>query len=322
MGKPVIDLTGQTFGLWTVLERDYQNAKNGKAYWKCRCECGTERSVVGSDLRNHKSTGCGCNRVAHNFVDLTGQTFNYLTVKERLENRYNGKAYWKCECICGNIVEVSTEDLKNNHTISCGCKKIERFTEVGKNSFKDLTGMRFGLLTVLSKTEKRTGTSVVWLCQCDCGKQCEIAGGDLNRSLGTKSCGCLGMSKGELLISQILNELNIEYEQEKTFNDCKSPFTGYLLRYDFYLPQYNLLIEYDGEQHFQEVNYFKDSLEEVQIKDNYKNNYAKENNYYILRIPYNDYEILTKEYLIEKIQEVTNNYVCTRIRPKYQVDRI
>jgi len=52
--KTWIDLTGQTFGRWTVLEF------KGQAKWLCRCSCGTEKVVGGSSLRRGNSTSCGC----------------------------------------------------------------------------------------------------------------------------------------------------------------------------------------------------------------------------------------------------------------------
>lgn len=44
--------------------------------------------------------------------------------------------------------------------------------------------------------------------------------------------------------------MNVSFEKEKTFIDCVNPKTNFLLRFDFYLPDYNIIIEYDGEQHF------------------------------------------------------------------------
>lgn len=64
------------------------------------------------------------------------------------------------------------------------------------------------------------------------------------------SCGCSINSKGEAKIKKILKENNIEYIQEKRFNDCVFN-TKKIARFDFYLPQENCLIEYDGIQHFQ-----------------------------------------------------------------------
>lgn len=55
-------MTGQTFGKWTV-HRKHGNTPRGAALWWCVCDCGTKRAVLGSDLRNGKSTGCGCGSV-------------------------------------------------------------------------------------------------------------------------------------------------------------------------------------------------------------------------------------------------------------------
>ncbi len=54
-----IDLTGQTFGRWTVLTRA-GSTKNGRAAWLCRCVCGTEKIVAAGCLRDGKSKSCGC----------------------------------------------------------------------------------------------------------------------------------------------------------------------------------------------------------------------------------------------------------------------
>lgn len=61
MGKKStkIDLTGQPYGRWLVLE-EAGHDKNGHDFWRCRCSCGTERVVLGSSLRNEKSKSCGC----------------------------------------------------------------------------------------------------------------------------------------------------------------------------------------------------------------------------------------------------------------------
>lgn len=55
----LIDMTGRTCGEWAVI-RKAGNVKGGGATWLCRCKCGTERAVLGSDLRKGKSTNCGC----------------------------------------------------------------------------------------------------------------------------------------------------------------------------------------------------------------------------------------------------------------------
>ena len=118
-------------------------------------------------------------------IDLTGQRFGKLTVIEKTEKRSGGgSVIWKCQCDCGNICEVASNDLKSGNTQSCGCLRKELSSD-------DLTGQRFGRLTVLEKTEKRVGKGcIVWKCQCDCGNICEGSSKDLN-SGHKQSCGCL-----------------------------------------------------------------------------------------------------------------------------------
>lgn len=55
---------------------------------------------------------------------------------------------------------------------------------------RDLTGQRFGRLVAKYPTDKRLCSSVVWHCECDCGKSCDVATVNL-RNGSTKSCGCL-----------------------------------------------------------------------------------------------------------------------------------
>ncbi len=65
-----------------------------------------------------------------NFKDLTGQTFDYLTVIERAENHYtsggHSKVMWKCQCKCGAVKIVHSVDLLHGHTKSCGCWNLEK----------------------------------------------------------------------------------------------------------------------------------------------------------------------------------------------------
>lgn len=82
------------------------------------------------------------------------------------------------------------------------------------------------------------------ICKCECGTIISIKTSSLI-SGHTESCGCL-KSKGEYKISQLLNKLKIKYDIQKTFPNCNSE-SGNLLKFDFYLPDYNILIEYQGK---------------------------------------------------------------------------
>lgn len=83
-GKPLIDLTGQKFGRWTVLYRSKEK-RNGQIYWTCQCECGNTCSVSSQSLRKGGSRGCqSCKwkSGAHAKAD-----------PERIENGKKTKAY-------------------------------------------------------------------------------------------------------------------------------------------------------------------------------------------------------------------------------------
>jgi len=105
--------------------------------------------------------------------DLAGKRFGKLTALEYVPE----KQKWKCICECGNITYKSTGHL-NADAVSCGC--IQK---------QDLTGKRFGKLTVLCKSDNQRRRAIMWRCLCDCGNICEKPTGELNSGFAT-SCGC------------------------------------------------------------------------------------------------------------------------------------
>ena len=107
--------------------------------------------------------------------------------------------------------------------------------------------------------------------------------------VGTLNRGCSKCrdSKNEILISNYLTNNNIKFERQKTFDDCKNKR---LLYFDFYLPDYNICIEYDGKQHYEKIEYWsgEDSLDIIQYRDNIKNKFCKNNDIILFRIKYNE----------------------------------
>jgi len=126
----------------------------------------------------------------------------------------------------------------------------------------------------------------MWLCQCKCGNKKIINKSSLIQGL-TKSCGCQ-KSFGELTIITILKENNIPFKYQHCFEDCIFPETKNKAKFDFYINN-KYIIEYDGEQHFTYTNNgwcTKENFEKLQQRDNFKNQYCKEHNIPIIRIPY------------------------------------
>ena len=106
-------------------------------------------------------------------------------------------------------------------------------------------------------------------------------------------------SKGEKKIQEVLISNNIIFKQQYTFNNCKN--IKYL-PFDFYLPQYNCCIEYDGEQHFKPIEFYggEDEYLKCKERDNIKTQYCKDKNIKLIRIPYwefNNIENILKQKL-------------------------
>ena len=106
----------------------------------------------------------------------------------------------------------------------------------------------------------------------------------INAKQGCPSC---KESKGEILVAKILQSFNVDFDRQKTFPDLKHQR---LLYYDFYLPEYNSCVEYDGEQHFKSVPGWggEENLYNVQFRDLLKNEYCTVNNISLLRLSYMD----------------------------------
>lgn len=123
--------------------------------------------------------------------DLTGRRFGKIVVIHRAGHRTQPsgaiRELWKCRCDCGQEKEMPGAGLLSGKAQSCGCARR------GKERLrKDLTGQRFSSLLVLGRAPTRRTPQghprVMWLCQCDCGQQKEIAAGSLSNKT-TKSCG-------------------------------------------------------------------------------------------------------------------------------------
>jgi hypothetical protein len=289
------DLRGQKFGRLTVLYRTHNVGTN--TMWKCECECGSILSINGASLNRGATKSCGCLQreiasitASKKKIDLKNKVFGRLTVIDAAPSK-NGDAVWKCKCECGNIINVLAYNLTSGHTKSCGCLCKEKASErmknqtYGEKKALDLTNQKFGLLTALYPIKEK-GEQIKWMCKCDCGNETIVRTDHLRRK-ETFSCGCSSISIGEFQVQQILKNNNIFFTQQQTFNNCRFE-NGYLARFDFFIEN-KYLIEYDGEQHFKcGTGLFNniDTFTQTQIRDDYKNQWCKDNNIPLIRIPY------------------------------------
>lgn len=295
-----------------MVERTSKEIGGWKGIFKCPWHNDDSEHLfeayIGS-VQQGKHTSCGCKTYSH-FRYQPGDSVgpNQLVFVKRTEQTTNGD--WKGLFICPYhdkevLFEARIGNISSGNTTSCGCQQKEKVHQI---RFNDLTGQIFGKLTVLGDSgERDKNGNVYWTCQCSCENHTiiKVIGQSLKTG-NTKSCGCIKKSSGEDKICSLLQELNIIFDAEKFFNDCKNPKTQRLLPFDFYLPDYNTCIEYDGELHYKTKNTGWDTEEKLkltQYRDNIKTQFCKDNNIKLIRIPYWDYNNLDVEYLKEALKE-------------------
>lgn len=129
------NLTGKKFHKYTVIE--YRGQRYG-AMWLCRCDCGTLREVVGTNLVSGNSRSCGC--IKPPSEDLTGRKFGRLVAMNYSGSCPSG-ALWNCVCECGKSKTASACHLKSGHTKSCGCFQAERRVQTHRTHGKSNTSI-------------------------------------------------------------------------------------------------------------------------------------------------------------------------------------
>ena len=151
------------------------------------------------------------------FIDLTGKTFNYLTAIKQAKNR-SSVVFWLWRCICGAENEASGYSVTSGLRKSCGCKS--------PNKFIDLTGMRFGLWSVVRRNTGKMRYSAgrthreYWICRCDCGTERSVSAGNMKNG-SSRSCGCVDTSGDN---SPIRRKLRKKYGDDFIGKD--SPWYG------------------------------------------------------------------------------------------------
>lgn len=154
-----------------------------------------------------------------------------------------------------------------------------------------------------SKVEyKNCKEKIIIICP-EHGEFKQIAGNHCYKGRGCSKC---KNSKGEKEVSLILDSLNIKYEQQKSFPGLIFERSLY---FDFYLPEYNLVIEYDGKHHYIPIEQFGgiDYFENIIKRDVIKNEYCSKNNIHLLRKKYDVKNI--KDNIIDKLNIFDNKKI-------------
>lgn len=161
-------------------------------------------------------------------MNLINSKINHLTILD--VKKENKRKYYLCECdLCSSQKWIRADSVKSGKQMSCGC--LSSATQFKKS---DLTGQRFGRLTVIKQVGKKDGR-YIWECRCDCGNTCNVESSVLVSKKKT-SCGCykieLIKERRKLafkahLDKNIIDNTNVSIiNREKPIKSNKSGVTG------------------------------------------------------------------------------------------------
>jgi hypothetical protein len=231
------------------------------------------------------------------YVDSATNSLRYLCKKHldkgeqsiSLGHLQSGRGCYYCGREITENAHIIDEDINENECIEI-CKE-KGFIYVG-------TYKEYGLIYIQYICPKHTEAGIQFMRKGNM-KRDNIQG--CPYCFDTKK---IIFSKGEKTVEQTLQELNVAYLKQYTFYDCRDKK---LLPFDFYLPNLNKCIEYDGQHHYYPVTFNGVSKEKAQDKhintvrhDNIKNEYCKDKNIDILRIPYynfKDIEVMVRDFI-------------------------
>jgi len=185
----------------------------------------------------------------------------------------------------------------NDHLDGCGCPKCAgRYKRNKSDAIHDFILVHHNNFDYSKVKYVDLNTKIVIICK-KCGATFLQKP---QKHLDGHGCPHCNLSRGESKIKNFMDKNGISYVSQKIFDGCRNPRTNYHLRFDFYVPFQNLLIEYDGKQHFKVGclggRYFmtEKDLHYIKYKDKIKSRYAFMNNIDLLRIPYTKLDSIDK----------------------------
>lgn len=305
-----IDMVGRKIGKLTILEMIYDEEKQQYSHCRCLCDCGNEVIKRTSNLRSNRSKkepSCGCDMFEYkrrlSAKNVVGKKFGRLLVLEEQWNRPHDKNKLVCQCECGNTIVAGRNGVLSGDTKSCGCLQKDVMREmrhVDDSGYISDFGVK-----ILNPYARNDKGQLIWECECNCGKHFyELPARIKNNHV--RSCGCLVKSSMETFIANVLDESNVNYISQYTFIDCVNE-KGNKLRFDFAVIKDGkvfCLIEYDGKQHYESVEYFggDTSFETRQRYDAIKNEYCRNHSIQLLRLPY----YMSNEEITDNINKIIN----------------
>lgn len=281
---------------------EYVNAKT-----KVKIICpkhGVFEQVPDSHIRNHGCKYCNggtalnTNSFVERAIKIHGNKYDYSKVKY-INNRT------KINLICkehGEFLQSPMEHLSSYGCWNCGILKRSKSKTSNVDEFIKKSILKHGNKYNYSKTKyKNSKTKVEIICK-NHGSFFQTC----NSHLSGSGCPVCGESKGEKKIGLFLEKNKLNFDKQKTFDDCIGHKSGRKLPFDFYINKYNICIEYDGEYHFKpwrlyfDKNKAEDKFNELKIRDEIKTKYCEKKGINLLRISY---------FEIKNIDKIISNYL-------------
>ena len=260
--------------------------KDGKLKVKIICPVHGEFEQVAS---NHL-TGRGCQKCGHknvNLVSVDNESFiNESNKKHNYKYDYTKTNYvnsvTKVRIICPEHGEF--EQLPFNHLVGRGCGRCGKSKKIDLNYFIEKSNQIHNFKYDYSLSEYKLSRVKIKII---CPIHDIIFEQTPNHHMKGVGCPICSESVGEKTIRILFEKNNINFVRNKKFENCRYK---YPLSYDFYLPESNICIEFDGKQHFEAIEYYGGvkNFEEQLIRDNIKNEYCKDNNIELIRIRYDE----------------------------------
>jgi hypothetical protein len=295
---------------------DYSNSdiKNSKDKIEILCKKhGIFKQTPGNHLNGHGCPSCAKEQIASNFrKDVS----NVISAAKQVH---------------GDFYDYSLVDYKNGSTkVTIICPIHGNFEVTPKNHINNASGCpdcwedkrkqpKSNTLKFIEKSKKIHGNTYDYSNVDYLGVKIPVniictKHGDFfqtpNDHLNGGGCPKCSESKGERFVAKLLERNNILFIQEKKFKECFNIKVGKnnkkyctMLPFDFYLPNQNICIEYDGEQHFKPIEKFggQENLKNVQNRDKIKTEFCEKQGITLIRIPY------TLNF--KKIPEFINQYI-------------
>lgn len=197
---------------------------------------------------------------------------------------------------CDNTYKVIPNNLKKSGCTRCS-NMYNRTLEDIDDEIRVKTNDKYSLIS----NNYINANTPIEIKHNECGKTYKVAMHNFRKGRRCPNC---NLSIGEQVVINVLQKNEIKYEGQKKFDDLIKINN---LSYDFYLPEYNILIEYQGEQHYKPVKHFggEKSFKNQQKIDKIKREYALTNGYFLIEVPYTlkEYEEVSK-FLFKNIKKL------------------